>query len=159
KDFLQQYLPARPGRIVTDQGETIGEHQGLMYYTMGQRQGIGIGGVAHKGEAPWYVLGKNLETNELIVGQGTDHPWLFTSRLSTSDVNWVTGEPALPMRCRAKTRYRQPDQDCTVFARDNGNYEVIFDQPQRAVTPGQSVVFYVDDVCLGGGVIEHAWNP
>ena len=106
KDFLQQYLPAKPGHIVTDQGETIGEHQGLMYYTIGQRQGIGIGGVSHKGEAPWYVLGKDLETNELIVGQGTDHPWLFTRRLSASSVNWVTEAPTLPLRCRAKTRYR-----------------------------------------------------
>lgn len=159
KDFLQQYLPARPGRIVTDHGEVLGDHQGLMYYTLGQRQGIGVGGVSNKGEAPWYVLGKNLETNELIVGQGTDHPWLFTQRLSTRDVNWVTVPPALPMRCRAKTRYRQPDQDCVVLLRDDNSYEVVFDQPQRAVTPGQSVVFYSDDICLGGGVIEHAWNP
>ena len=159
KDFLQQYLPARPGKIITDHGECLGDHQGLMYYTIGQRQGIGVGGVANKGEAPWYVLGKNLETNELLVGQGTDHPWLYTQRLSTTDVNWVAQQPALPMRCRAKTRYRQPDQDCVVFLREDGQYEVVFDQPQRAVTPGQSVVFYNDDICLGGGVIEHAWNP
>lgn len=159
RDFLQQYLPARPGKIITDHGEVLGDHQGLMYYTIGQRQGIGVGGVANKGEAPWYVLGKNLETNELIVGQGTDHPWLFTRRLNTSDVNWVTAAPAMPFRCMAKTRYRQPDQHCTVVTRDAGGYEVIFDEPQRAVTPGQSVVFYDGNVCLGGGVIEHAWNP
>lgn len=159
RDFLQQYLPARPGKIVSDHGEELGDHQGLMYYTLGQRQGIGVGGVSNKGEAPWYVLGKNLETNELIVGQGTDHPWLFTTRLSTRDVHWVTQAPALPLRCKAKTRYRQPDQNCVVLTREDGSHEVVFDQPQRAVTPGQSVVFYSDDVCLGGGVIEHAWNP
>lgn len=159
RDFLQRYLPARPGRIVSDQGETLGEHQGLMYYTLGQRQGIGIGGLAHKNESPWYVLGKQLESNELIVGQGTDHPWLFTSHLRTTQPNWVTAAPATPLRCKAKTRYRQPDQDCTLFARSHDAYEVVFDQPQRAVTPGQSVVFYSGDVCLGGGVIEQAWNP
>lgn len=163
RDFLQQYLPARPGKIVSDQGEALGDHQGLMYYTLGQRQGIGIGGVSSKGEAPWYVLGKNLETNELIVGQGVDHPWLFTRRLSTSNIHWITQAPTLPLRCCAKTRYRQADQDCVVIPqKDAGHenrFEVVFDQPQRAVTPGQSVVFYKDDVCLGGGVIEHGWNP
>jgi len=158
KDFLEQYIPAKPGKIITDGGEIIGEHSGLMFYTIGQRQGLGIGGLANKSEAPWFVLRKNLETNQLIVGQGTNHPDLFTDTLSTDEILWVTEQPELPLRCKAKTRYRQPDQDCLVAAAPNGQIEVRFDQPQRAVTPGQSVVFYDQDICLGGGVIERTWN-
>lgn len=153
KDFLARYLPAQPGRIETGTGEVIGEHQGLMYYTLGQRQGIGIGGLKGADEKPWYVARKDLERNILLVVQGQDHPWLYSQALRASQLTWVTGAPALPLRCTAKTRYRQPDQDCVVEAADDSVW-VRFDVAQRAVTPGQSVVFYDGEVCLGGGVIE-----
>ena len=158
KDFLEQYIPAKPGMIVTESGEEIGEHSGLMFYTIGQRQGLGIGGLSNKTEAPWFVLSKDLKNNRLIIGQGTNHPTLFTDNLCAEEIFWVTEKPALPLRCKAKTRYRQPDQDCEVFEDDSGQITVCFNQPQRAVTPGQSVVFYDGDVCLGGGVIERTWN-
>ncbi|RLT90044.1 MULTISPECIES: tRNA 2-thiouridine(34) synthase MnmA [unclassified Ketobacter] len=158
KDFLEQYIPAKPGQIVTEAGEIIGEHSGLMFYTIGQRQGLGIGGLAHKSEAPWFVLSKDLESNRLLVGQGTNHPALFTDTLCAEEVFWVLDKPALPLRCKAKTRYRQPDQHCLVSETAQGQISVTFDQPQRAVTPGQSVVFYDGEICLGGGVIERTWN-
>ncbi len=154
RGFLARYLPARPGEMRTPEGELIGHHDGLMYYTLGQRQGLGIGGRAGAGETPWYVIGKDLATNVLLVGQGHDHPLLFSQWLEAADLHWVAGEaPALPLRCRAKTRYRQPDQDCTVAAGEDGRVRVSFDVPQRAVTPGQAVVFYDGEVCLGGGTI------
>jgi tRNA-specific 2-thiouridylase len=154
KDFLQQYLPAQPGNILTSEGEEIGKHEGLMYYTLGQRQGIGIGGTKNHGEQPWYVVKKDLDNNNLIVGQGKDHPLLFSESLTSNQIFWVNGEPSdTEFKCTAKIRYRQPDQACTVTVKD-GEYFVSFDEPQRAVTPGQSVVFYQDSVCLGGGVIE-----
>ncbi len=154
KDFLQQYIPAQPGQIVTETGELIGQHQGLMYYTMGQRQGIGIGGLKNADESPWYVLEKDLDNNRLIVGQGNENPRLFSRGLRASQIEWGMGEPpALPLRCKAKTRYRQPDQDCTV-THDGDTFVTTFDEPQRSITPGQYVVFYQNDVCLGGGVIE-----
>jgi len=156
-DFLKQYLPAQPGDIETDEGRVIGAHQGLMYYTLGQREGIGIGGQKNAAEAPWYVVHKDMKRNVLVIGQGHDHPLMMSRYLRTVSIDWVTGEPALPLRCHAKTRYRQPDQACTV-SRDAEGYVVQFDEPQRAVTPGQSVVFYQGEVCLGGGVIEVAWN-
>jgi tRNA-specific 2-thiouridylase len=153
-DFLQQYLPARPGPIVSLDGRELGAHRGLMYHTIGQRQGLGIGGLADSGEAPWYVVDKDLAHNRLIVAQGNAHPALFHHALLTGVADWVSGErPALPLRCAAKIRYRQPDQPCTVEA-DGDGLRVRFEQPQRAVTPGQSVVFYRDDHCLGGAVIE-----
>ncbi len=153
-DFLKQYLPAQPGDIVSLDGELLGRHQGLMYHTIGQRQGLGIGGLAHHGDEPWYVVGKDLDNNVLKVAQGNDHPALFASELSTGEVYWVAGQaPATPLRCHAKVRYRQADQPCTLLTSDTG-YRVVFEQPQRAITPGQSVVFYQDAVCLGGGVIE-----
>lgn len=154
KDFLQQYLPAQPGKIETDTGEVIGEHQGLMYYTLGQRQGIGIGGTKNHGEEPWYVVHKDLTRNALIVGQGGQHPMLFSQALSSHQIFWVSdAEPAFPKRCTAKIRYRQQDQACVIH-KTNDTYRVVFDEPQRAATPGQSVVFYDGDTCLGGGVIE-----
>ncbi|MFE8071619.1 tRNA 2-thiouridine(34) synthase MnmA [Marinobacteraceae bacterium S3BR75-40.1] len=154
KDFLKQYLPAQPGRIETPEGQDIGRHEGLMYHTIGQRQGLGIGGLAEFGDEPWYVAEKDLERNVLIAVQGKDHPLLYSRSLYTQEVDWIAGHaPKLPYRCHAKTRYRQPDQACTVEAEGSG-YRVTFDQPQRAVTPGQSVVFYDGEVCLGGGVIE-----
>lgn len=159
RDFLQTYLPAQPGLIKDEQGNTLGEHQGLMYYTLGQRQGIGVGGVQQGAEAPWYVLAKQMESNTLLVGQGNQNPRLFSNRLRLSTIDWVAGSaPPLPLTCHAKTRYRQPDQACVLEAIDSNQFEVRFEQPQRAVTPGQSCVFYLGDQCLGGGVIEQASN-
>ncbi|MEP5566668.1 MAG: tRNA 2-thiouridine(34) synthase MnmA [Halioglobus sp.] len=153
-DFLQQYLPAQPGEIQSLNGEKLGQHQGLMYHTIGQRQGLGIGGLANHTDAPWYVVDKDLDNNVLLVAQGNDHPALFKRRLTTGDIFWVSGSPpTLPLACHAKVRYRQNDQSCCVNKTDDG-YRVEFDQPQRAVTPGQSVVFYQGETCLGGGVIE-----
>ncbi len=159
KDFLGQYLPARPGLIETDGGEVIGHHEGLMYYTLGQRQGIGIGGLRHAEEAAWYVVGKDLTRNVLVVGQGHEHPLMMSHGLIVRHVDWVAGEaPPMPLNCTAKTRYRQPDQACTVYDDEHGGHRVVFAQAQRAVTPGQSVVFYQDEVCLGGGVIEETFK-
>ena len=156
-DFLKQYLPAQPGNIETADGQVIGQHQGLMYHTLGQRQGLGIGGLAGFNEEPWFVAEKDLTRNVLIAVQGTNHPLLFKQWLTTSQVFWVNGEPELPLRCAAKVRYRQADQACLIEKTAQG-YTVTFDEPQRAVTPGQSVVFYLDDLCLGGGIIEHTGN-
>lgn len=154
KDFLATYLPAQPGEIHNEHGEHMGQHQGLMYHTMGQRQGLGIGGVRGSDERPWYVADKHLDSNVLTVVQGNDHPALFHRQLHCSEIEWISDKaPQLPLRCFAKTRYRQADQACDVQQNEKG-YSIIFDEPQRAVTPGQSIVFYQNDVCLGGGVIE-----
>ncbi len=154
KDFLQQYLPAQPGEIHTPEGQCIGEHQGLMYHTIGQRQGLGIGGHAEFGDEPWYVVEKDIERNVLIVVQGNNHPALCKLSLLLSSVEWISGAaPDFPLNCQAKVRYRQPDQTCTLHQTSSG-YRIDFDKPQRAITPGQSAVFYLNDVCLGGGIIE-----
>ena len=153
-DFLQQYLPAQPGEIFSIDDEPLGQHQGLMYHTIGQRQGLGIGGLANHSEAPWYVVAKDLDSNILRVAQGNEHPALFASELRTSSIFWVAEEPpTTPFQCMAKVRYRQPDQACTLKSTAHG-YDVVFEDAQRAITPGQSVVFYDGDRCLGGGVIE-----
>ena len=155
KDFLERYIPAQPGAMVNQAGEVIGEHSGLMFYTIGQRQGLGIGGLSDANEEPWYVLQKDLTQNRLIVGQGNDNPLLFSASLQTSDIHWIDAVgPAFPRECKAKTRYRQPDQDCVIEELGEGQFNVRFKVPQRAVTPGQYIVFYDDDTCLGGGVIE-----
>lgn len=155
QDFLARYLPAQPGRIETVDGMTIGEHNGLMYHTIGQRQGMGIGGIRDHEEAPWYVVSKDLERNVLVVAQGNDHPALFSARLIASPPAWINrSHPGLPLSCHAKIRYRQADQACRVEALDSGKVLVEFQAPQRAVTPGQYVVFYQDETCLGGAVIE-----
>ena len=154
-DFLRQYLPAQPGNIETPDGVVIGRHQGLMYHTLGQRQGLGIGGLNGYDDAPWYVAGKDLERNVLTAVQGGEHPLLYSNALESGPVDWVSGKPpARQFRCHAKTRYRQPDQACEVTVGEDGSVQVTFDEPQRAVTPGQSVVFYSAEVCLGGGVIK-----
>jgi len=158
REFLQRYLPAQPGDIVTDEGVTIGRHQGLMYYTLGQRQGLGIGGVHGAGQEAWYVVGKDMARNVLNVAQGHDHPSMFTDELEAGTLDWVDDMMLeTPLRCAAKTRYRQPDQSCEVTPLAGNRCRVHFEQPQRAVTPGQAVVFYSGDVCLGGGTIERAW--
>ncbi|ARN75791.1 tRNA 2-thiouridine(34) synthase MnmA [Oceanicoccus sagamiensis] len=158
KDFLQQYLPAQPGEIEDIDGNPMGQHNGLMYHTIGQRQGLGIGGVKGAGDQPWYVVDKDLDRNVLIITQGKQHPRLFKQALSVREIHWIDGiEPELPYRCMAKVRYRQHDQACEIN-RQGTTYQVIFDDPQRAITPGQSAVFYDGEICLGGGVIEQAYN-
>lgn len=153
-EFLQRYLPAQPGDIVTLEGQVIGHHHGLMYYTLGQRQGLGIGGLRGFSEAPWFVVDKDLANNRLIVTQGTDHPSLYRPALLARQAHWIAGSsPALPLRCSAKVRYRQADQECMIYPHGDG-VRVVFDTPQRAITPGQSVVFYLGEECLGGAVIE-----
>lgn len=153
-DFLKQYIPAQPGDIVTEDGEVIGTHQGLMYHTIGQRQGLGIGGLKNYDESPWYVAEKKLSDNTLLVVQGKNHPLLFADSLICSKLDWINGQPDLPARCSAKVRYRQADQSCEVSALSDEKLLVRFAKPQRAITPGQSVVFYDEDRCLGGGIIE-----
>ena len=150
REFLERYLPRQPGPMRTPEDRTVGEHQGLMYYTLGQRQGLGIGG---PGE-PWYVAGKDMAANVLIVVQGHDHPLLSSSALRAQEVSWLAGAaPDFGKAYTAKTRYRQQDAGCRIMALEGGGLEVEFDAPQWAVTPGQSVVFYDDRVCLGGGII------
>jgi tRNA-specific 2-thiouridylase len=158
KDFLGQYLPAKPGIIESAEGEAIGQHDGLMYHTLGQRKGLRIGGLANAGEEPWYVVEKDLLRNVLIVGQGHDHPRLFSKGLIANQLHWVDRiELIESVKCTVKTRYRQHDVQCTVSPikpSTNGEYQVDFDEQQSSVTPGQSVVFYQGDVCLGGGIIN-----
>jgi tRNA-uridine 2-sulfurtransferase len=159
KEFLQRYLPAQPGEMRSPEGQLIGNHQGLMYYTLGQRQGLGIGGVKDSPDEPWYVLDKDMASNILIVGQGHDHPLMLHNTLEGGDLDWCNNKPLTEsLRCAAKTRYRQADQLCRVEPLGEGRCQVIFDEPQRAITPGQSVVFYQGDCCLGGGVIETRAN-
>ncbi len=155
KDFLQTYIPAIPGNIETPEGKVLGQHSGLMYHTLGQRQGLGIGGVKASDAAPWYVAEKDLQRNVLIVVQGNEHPLLYSRSLDTLAIDWINARhPALPLHCKAKARYRQPDQDCVVNALPGGGFRVTFATPQRSITPGQQIVIYLDEICLGGGVIE-----
>jgi tRNA-specific 2-thiouridylase len=153
RDFLQRYLPRRPGPIRDTEGRTLGEHMGLAYYTLGQRRGLGIGGRPGYPEAPWYVAGKSLDDNALVVTQ--EPRALLGRRLTASAPNWLVPDLTLPLRCRAKVRYRQADQACRV-ERGPGQdaLSVTFDEPQRAITPGQYVCCYRGDVCLGGALIE-----
>ena len=171
-DFLKQYIPAQPGDIVTETGEVIGQHMGLMYHTLGQRQGLGIGGVKGAGEAPWFVAEKRLDCNELLVVQGKHHPLLYKECLSANQIHWINSDmpQSAQFRCMVKTRYRQPDQWATVTLMcgetlvDVNNpaqadrLSILFDEPQRSITPGQAVVFYEGDRCLGGATIEQGFN-
>lgn len=155
-EFLERYLPAQPGPIVDLSGRQLGGHRGLMYYTLGQRQGLRIGGTPAAEEAPWYVAHKDLARNALIVVQGHDHAALLQSSLEAGQLTWIAGRPPSgQFRCTAKVRYRQADQPCSVEI-EAERCRVRFDVAQRAVTPGQYVVFYDGDVCLGGGVITAA---
>jgi tRNA-specific 2-thiouridylase len=156
REFLASYLPANPGRMRTPGGEDVGEHQGLMYYTLGQRQGLGIGGRNDRGDEPWYVVGKEIDDNALIVAQG-EHEMLFSDRLIATDSSWIGAAPAGltdGLRCKAKVRYRQADQSCIVKTLEGSKVEVRFDERQKAVAPGQFVVFYIENHCLGGSVIH-----
>ncbi|PID66952.1 MAG: tRNA 2-thiouridine(34) synthase MnmA [Gammaproteobacteria bacterium] len=158
RDFLAQYLPAQPGQIVTQHGEVIGEHNGLMYYTIGQRQGLGIGGLQNYDDKPWFVAEKDLSQNKLVVVQGTDNPALFKAALIAGQLNWLREKPADGQSLTAKTRYRQSDQACTIHYVNPETLQVRFMTPQRALTLGQYVVFYNQDECLGGGVIQEILN-
>jgi tRNA-uridine 2-sulfurtransferase len=151
KEFLSEYLPAQPGKMKTLSGEVKGNHDGLMYYTIGQRHGLGIGGAGD----PWFVIGKNLEENVLYVGQGYENEHLYSDALEASQLNWIIPVDLTDgYRCTAKFRYRQADSGVTVYPLDNGMVRVVFDEPERAITPGQAVVFYQGEVCLGGGTID-----
>ncbi len=155
KNFLQEYLPAKPGKIETLDGREIGKHDGLMYYTMGQRQGLGIGGTANTSNNPWYVVEKDLNHNVLIVVQGENHPSLFKTELVCSELHFIEETPPIfPLECAAKTRYRQLDAYCVVHQLEDQSYRIVFKEPQRAITPGQSIVLYQGEVCLGGGIIN-----
>ncbi|AWX14086.1 tRNA 2-thiouridine(34) synthase MnmA [Mergibacter septicus] len=157
KDFLARYLPAQPGNIKTVDGEIIGQHDGLMYYTLGQRKGLKIGGLKNAGDEAWYVVDKHLQLNELIVAQGHNHLRLFSKGLIAEQLHWVDRTVlSEPLFCTVKTRYRQQDVACKVIPLDQETLEVHFEQPQIAVTPGQSAVFYLNEVCLGGGIIREA---
>src|SRR5699024_10860826 len=150
KEFLSEYLPAQPGKMMTLNGEVKGEHDGLMYYTIGQRQGLGIGGSG----GPWFVVGKNLDDNVLYVGEEYENEALYSDGLIATDINWINEEPKEAFHCTAKFRYRQTDEGVTVYPQKDGGAKVVFDKSERAITPGQAVVFYQDEVCLGGGTID-----
>ncbi len=153
-EFLAKYLPAQPGDIVTDDGEIIGRHNGLMYHTYGQRKGLGIGGSKHRSEEAWFAIDKDLKNNQLIVGQGHNHPRLLKKQLIAEQLSWCADkQPLSPFNCSAKVRYRQADVNCQVSVA-NGLATVIFEQAVRAITPGQSIVFYDNEICLGGGIIQ-----
>lgn len=155
KDFLSRYLPAQPGVIESAEGEVVGQHEGLMYHTLGQRKGLLIGGLKNHGDAPWYVVDKDVQRNVLIVGQGADHQRLYSNGLIANQLHWVNRTPPNgPFKAALKTRYRQQDIECAISLLDNGQAKVDFETPQKAVTPGQSAVFYQGEVCLGGGIIE-----
>jgi len=155
REFLGRYLPKQPGAMRTPEGRAVGEHIGLSFYTIGQRKGVGIGGLKSSEGEPWYVAGKSLDKNELIVVQGHDHPLLLRERLSAQDLAWVSGMlPDPELAYTGKTRYRQADAACHLAQLSAGALDVEFDAPQWAVTPGQSLVLYRGEVCLGGGVIQ-----
>ncbi|MFA8440003.1 tRNA 2-thiouridine(34) synthase MnmA [Bacillaceae bacterium YX66] len=154
KEFLSTYLPAQPGEMQTLDGEVKGTHDGLMYYTIGQRHGLGIGGAGE----PWFVCGKNVEENILYVCQGFHHNALYSDALKAVNVNFINPPDENVFSCTAKFRYRQPDRDVTVERINNNEYRVIFKERERAITPGQSVVFYDGDVCLGGGTIDEVYK-
>ncbi|MCH6549503.1 MAG: tRNA 2-thiouridine(34) synthase MnmA [Proteobacteria bacterium] len=161
REFLATYLPADPGPIRTPEGKEVGRHQGLMYYTLGQRQGLGVGGRQDSGDAPWYVADKILEDNALVVVQG-EHPMLYSSSMATSNATWIGKPPEKLSRtgalsCSVKIRYRQPDQACLVRQEGSDLLEVSFAVEQRAVAPGQFAVFYDGDRCLGGAVIDRVF--
>lgn len=153
KPFLKEFLLAQPGPIQSTSGEVLGQHDGVMFYTMGQRQGLQIGGKRGAEEAPWYVVDKDIKDNILMVAQGQDHPMLYSQGLLCSRIHWLAPIPIFPHTCQAKTRYRQPDQACLISPPQGEQHCVSFVHPQRAVTPGQYIVFYDQQQCLGGAVI------
>ncbi|UHQ18965.1 tRNA 2-thiouridine(34) synthase MnmA [Lysobacter sp. KIS68-7] len=160
REFLARYLPAKPGEIRDPQGRVVGEHPGVFFFTLGQREGLHIGGVRGREAAPWYVVAKDVARNVLVVDQGSDSPYLQSNTLLTESAHWIAGAPpAAHFACTAQTRYRQHDEACTVRVRDDGSLDVAFSRPQRAVTPGQSLVLYDGEECLGGAVIARTDAP
>ncbi len=158
--FLARYLPMQPGEIRDAAGVRLGEHDGVFFHTLGQRGGLNIGGVRGRAAAPWYVVGKDVASNILTIDQGVDSAYLMSMELLSEPAHWISGAPpAREFDCTAQTRYRQPDQACRVTVRDDGSLRVRFASPQRAVTPGQSLVLYRDDECLGGAVIAATDAP
>lgn len=155
KDFLENYLPARQGDIEDIDGKIIGKHDGIMFYTIGQRKGLGIGGIKDSDENAWYVVDKDITNNKIIVAQGGEHPRLYKTTLTAKDCNFINPIRKKELSCQAKIRYRQSVQDCQVNLLDNNAIAVTFDNPQRAITLGQSIVLYDNEICLGGGVITH----
>lgn len=154
-EFLREYLLTQPGPIKTTDGRVLGEHAGLMYFTLGQRQGLQIGGLKEAKEGAWYVLEKDIPNNALIVGQGAEHPRLYAQGLVCQEIHWISGDPPqYPLQCAAKIRYRQADQHCLVSPSEDGRHSIWFVDKQRAITPGQSIVFYQSNECLGGAIIE-----
>lgn len=155
KQFLNEYLLAKPGEIHSVTGEILGKHDGLMFYTLGQRQGLGIGGTKEGNDLPWYVVDKDLINNILLVAQGSNHPRLYSQGLICQPIHWLLNEaPSLPFTCYAKVRYRQEEQPCVISPETENSHCVMFANPQRAVTPGQYIVFYYKNQCLGGSLIE-----
>jgi tRNA-specific 2-thiouridylase len=154
REFLAQFLPDQPGDVRSAEGETLGKHRGLAFYTLGQRAGLAIGGRRGGLEEPWYVAAKDARRNVLVVVQGHDHPLMASDSLETGAIHWLVDAPLTALTCTAKVRYRQADQAARLEPRADGTAQVIFDRPQRAVTPGQYVVFYDGDLCLGGATIE-----
>ena len=160
REFLGRYLPARTGEIRDPQGRALGEHPGVFYFTLGQREGLQLGGIRGREAAPWYVVGKDVARNILYVDQGSDSAWLQSTTLHSEPAHWIAGSaPSARFECKAQTRYRQPPEACEVHVGDDGSLSVRFARGQRAVTPGQSIVLYEDDVCLGGAVIERTDAP
>lgn len=155
KTFLNEFMLAKPGPIKSCAGEVLGQHDGLMFYTYGQRQGLGIGGTKQGDDAPWYVVDKDVTTNTLLIAQGAHHLMLYAQGLMCGPIHWLDDRSdALPLTCNAKTRYRQEDQPCVVSPLTGNQHVVLFSTPQRAVTPGQYIVFYDKNQCLGGATIE-----
>jgi tRNA-specific 2-thiouridylase len=155
REFLNRYLPTKPGDMLTPEGKVVGKHMGLSFYTIGQRQGLGIGGARDTTSEPWFVAGKDMANNRLIVVQGHDHPALLSPHLSAIDMHWISGNAADTTRAyAAKTRYRQADAPCRIELPDPQNASFTFEQAQWAITPGQSVVMYDGEICLGGGIIK-----
>lgn len=156
KTFLNEYMLAKPGEIVSTDGKILGKHDGLMFYTLGQRQGLNIGGIKNSDGNPWYVVDKIIEDNALVIAQGKNHPRLYAQGLICGEIHWLVDESTidLPLTCFAKSRYRQEDQACVIAPSDNNQHCIMFSEPQRAITPGQYIVFYDKNQCLGGAVIE-----
>ena len=157
KEFLKNYLPANPGNIVTMDSKIVGKHEGLMYYTIGQRKGLGIGGNNEFSDSPWFVLGKRLDKNELIVGQGNDNIYLISNHCYANNINWISDKPIEEKKYTAKFRYRQKDNDVKIEFINDDLIHVIYEQGVSSVTPGQAVVIYDGDICLGGGIIDSVY--
>jgi len=154
--FLSNYIPKKDGLIISDKGEKLGKHQGVMYYTIGQRKGLGIGGIDKSQHGPWYVASKDISNNELIVVQGHTHPALYHTKLTASNIHWISGNPPTAKNLKAKIRYRGREKPCTIENLNDNMISVTFEEPCFAIAPGQSIVFYENNICLGGALIETA---